>query len=150
MSLIRAPQAALTYFTNIQIRQKEGWSGPDLTLYIVQRTEKCNRALAMIHCYQLTQACLESHWKNSHTMSTEVLACDEKRWCNIYLCFVFLKVARPKKRGETVKFSQHAVVSNYEGRPCLMIRVANMRKSLLLGCQVHSFEFRSKRIIECN
>lgn len=29
-------------------------------------------------------------------------------------------------------------MSNYEGRPCLMIRVANMRKSLLLGCQVHN------------
>ncbi|XP_074508221.1 ATP-sensitive inward rectifier potassium channel 10-like [Sebastes fasciatus] len=41
-----------------------------------------------------------------------------------------------KKRGETVKFSQHAVVSTHEGRPCLMIRVANMRKSLLIGCQV--------------
>lgn len=46
------------------------------------------------------------------------------------------QVARPKKRGETVKFSQHAVVSTHEGRPCLMVRVANMRKSLLLGCQV--------------
>lgn len=48
----------------------------------------------------------------------------------------FNQVARPKKRGETVKFSQHAVVSTHEGRPCLMIRVANMRKSLLIGCQV--------------
>ncbi|XP_035463057.1 ATP-sensitive inward rectifier potassium channel 10 isoform X2 [Scophthalmus maximus] len=55
----------------------------------------------------------------------------------IFITGTFLaKVARPKKRGETVKFSQHAVVSNYEGHPCLMIRVANMRKSLLLGCQV--------------
>uniref|UniRef100_A0A3B4HBW7 ATP-sensitive inward rectifier potassium channel 10-like n=1 Tax=Pundamilia nyererei TaxID=303518 RepID=A0A3B4HBW7_9CICH len=55
----------------------------------------------------------------------------------IFITGTFLaKVARPKKRGETVKFSQHAVVSNHEGRPCLMIRVANMRKSLLLGCQV--------------
>ena len=35
-----------------------------------------------------------------------------------------------------MKFSQHAVVANHDGRPCLMIRVANMRKSLLLGCQV--------------
>lgn len=49
---------------------------------------------------------------------------------------VSAQVARPKKRAETVKFSQHAVVSTHEGRPCLMIRVANMRKSLLLGCQV--------------
>ncbi|XP_063042527.1 ATP-sensitive inward rectifier potassium channel 10, partial [Engraulis encrasicolus] len=55
----------------------------------------------------------------------------------IFITGTFLaKVARPKKRGETVKFSQHAVVANHEGRPCLMIRVANMRKSLLLGCQV--------------
>ncbi|XP_028832788.1 ATP-sensitive inward rectifier potassium channel 10-like [Denticeps clupeoides] len=55
----------------------------------------------------------------------------------IFITGTFLaKVARPKKRGETVRFSQHAVVSNHEGYPCLMIRVANMRKSLLLGCQV--------------
>uniref|UniRef100_A0A3Q4HIP3 Potassium inwardly rectifying channel subfamily J member 10 n=1 Tax=Neolamprologus brichardi TaxID=32507 RepID=A0A3Q4HIP3_NEOBR len=55
----------------------------------------------------------------------------------IFITGTFLaKVARPKKRGETVKFSQHAVVSAHEGRPCLMIRVANMRKSLLIGCQV--------------
>uniref|UniRef100_A0A3Q0S8I0 Potassium inwardly rectifying channel subfamily J member 10 n=1 Tax=Amphilophus citrinellus TaxID=61819 RepID=A0A3Q0S8I0_AMPCI len=55
----------------------------------------------------------------------------------IFITGTFLaKVARPKKRGETVKFSQHAVVSTHEGRPCLMIRVANMRKSLLIGCQV--------------
>uniref|UniRef100_A0A3B5MNT1 Potassium inwardly rectifying channel subfamily J member 10 n=1 Tax=Xiphophorus couchianus TaxID=32473 RepID=A0A3B5MNT1_9TELE len=55
----------------------------------------------------------------------------------IFITGTFLaKIARPKKRSETVKFSQHAVVSTYEGQPCLMIRVANMRKSLLLGCQV--------------
>ncbi|XP_061665223.1 ATP-sensitive inward rectifier potassium channel 10-like isoform X2 [Syngnathoides biaculeatus] len=55
----------------------------------------------------------------------------------IFITGTFLaKVARPKKRGETVKFSQHAVVSAHDGRPCLMVRVANMRKSLLLGCQV--------------
>ncbi|CAL8240311.1 unnamed protein product [Merluccius merluccius] len=55
----------------------------------------------------------------------------------IFITGTFLaKVARPKKRGETVKFSQHALVSNHRGRPCLMVRVANMRKSLLLGCQV--------------
>ncbi|XP_051921475.1 ATP-sensitive inward rectifier potassium channel 10-like isoform X2 [Hippocampus zosterae] len=55
----------------------------------------------------------------------------------IFITGTFLaKVARPKKRGETVKFSRHAVVSTQEGRPCLMVRVANMRKSLLLGCRV--------------
>ncbi|XP_041095336.1 ATP-sensitive inward rectifier potassium channel 10-like [Polyodon spathula] len=55
----------------------------------------------------------------------------------IFITGTFLaKVARPKKRGETVKFSQHAVISDHDGRPCLMIRVANMRKSLLISCQV--------------
>ncbi|XP_077445848.1 ATP-sensitive inward rectifier potassium channel 10-like isoform X2 [Stigmatopora argus] len=55
----------------------------------------------------------------------------------IFITGTFLaKVARPKKRGETVKFSRHAVVSLHDGHPCLMVRVANMRKSLLLGCQV--------------
>lgn len=52
------------------------------------------------------------------------------------LTHTFCQVARPKKRGETVRFSQHAVIANHNGQPCLMIRVANMRKSLLLGCQV--------------
>uniref|UniRef100_A0A8C1S9W9 Potassium inwardly rectifying channel subfamily J member 10 n=1 Tax=Cyprinus carpio TaxID=7962 RepID=A0A8C1S9W9_CYPCA len=55
----------------------------------------------------------------------------------IFITGTFLaKVARPKKRGGTIRFSQHAVIANHDGRPCLMIRVANMRKSLLLGCQV--------------
>uniref|UniRef100_A0A8C1VY24 Potassium inwardly rectifying channel subfamily J member 10 n=1 Tax=Cyprinus carpio TaxID=7962 RepID=A0A8C1VY24_CYPCA len=55
----------------------------------------------------------------------------------IFITGTFLaKLARPKKRGETIRFSQHAVIANHDGRPSLMIRVANMRKSLLLGCQV--------------
>ncbi|CAM4586129.1 unnamed protein product [Leuciscus chuanchicus] len=55
----------------------------------------------------------------------------------IFITGTFLaKVARPKKRGGTIRFSQHAVIADHDGRPCLMIRVANMRKSLLLGCQV--------------
>uniref|UniRef100_A0A673M3Q2 ATP-sensitive inward rectifier potassium channel 10-like n=1 Tax=Sinocyclocheilus rhinocerous TaxID=307959 RepID=A0A673M3Q2_9TELE len=55
----------------------------------------------------------------------------------IFITGTFLaKVARPKKRGGTIRFSQHAVIANHDGRPSLMIRVANMRKSLLLGCQV--------------
>ncbi|XP_056599206.1 ATP-sensitive inward rectifier potassium channel 10 isoform X1 [Triplophysa dalaica] len=55
----------------------------------------------------------------------------------IFITGTFLaKVARPKKRGETIRFSQHAVITHHDGLPCLLIRVANMRKSLLLGCQV--------------
>ncbi|XP_005999398.1 ATP-sensitive inward rectifier potassium channel 10 [Latimeria chalumnae] len=55
----------------------------------------------------------------------------------IFITGTFLaKIARPKKRAGTIKFSHNAVVSQQEGKLCLMIRVANMRKSLLIGCQV--------------
>ncbi|XP_062392437.1 ATP-sensitive inward rectifier potassium channel 15 [Sardina pilchardus] len=46
------------------------------------------------------------------------------------------KLARPKKRAETIKFSQSAVVCKHEGKLCLMVRVANMRKSLLIQCHL--------------
>ncbi|NXR77003.1 KCJ10 protein, partial [Pycnonotus jocosus] len=55
----------------------------------------------------------------------------------IFITGTFLaKIARPKKRAETIKFSQNAVVAQRDGKTCLMVRVANMRKSLLIGCQV--------------
>lgn len=55
----------------------------------------------------------------------------------IFVTGAFLaKLARPKKRAETIKFSQVAVVCQHRGRRCLMVRVANMRKSLLIQCQL--------------
>ncbi|XP_061905062.1 ATP-sensitive inward rectifier potassium channel 15 [Entelurus aequoreus] len=55
----------------------------------------------------------------------------------IFVTGAFLaKLARPKKRAETIKFSQSAVVCRRQGQLCLMVRVANMRKSLLIQCQV--------------
>ncbi|XP_020787227.1 ATP-sensitive inward rectifier potassium channel 15 [Boleophthalmus pectinirostris] len=55
----------------------------------------------------------------------------------IFVTGAFLaKLARPKKRAETIKFSQVAVVCAHRGRRCLMVRVANMRKSLLIQCQL--------------
>ncbi|KAL4608736.1 ATP-sensitive inward rectifier potassium channel 15 [Arapaima gigas] len=55
----------------------------------------------------------------------------------IFITGAFLaKLARPKKRSETIKFSHSAVVTQREGQPCLMVRVANMRKSLLIQCQL--------------
>ncbi|KAM3602197.1 uncharacterized protein V6R79_026033 [Siganus canaliculatus] len=64
----------------------------------------------------------------------------------IFVTGAFLaKLARPKKRAETIKFSQSAVVCKRQGKQCLMVRVANMRKSLLIQCQLtgkllHSYE----------
>ncbi|KAF1378201.1 hypothetical protein PFLUV_G00188030 [Perca fluviatilis] len=55
----------------------------------------------------------------------------------IFITGAFLaKLARPKKRAETIKFSQFAVICRLEGKLCLMVRVANMRKSLLIQCQL--------------
>ncbi|XP_034406738.1 ATP-sensitive inward rectifier potassium channel 15 [Cyclopterus lumpus] len=55
----------------------------------------------------------------------------------IFVTGAFLaKLARPKKRAETIKFSQSAVVCRRRGALCLMVRVANMRKSLLIQCQL--------------
>ncbi|XP_061659294.1 ATP-sensitive inward rectifier potassium channel 15 [Syngnathoides biaculeatus] len=55
----------------------------------------------------------------------------------IFVTGAFLaKLARPKKRAETIKFSRCAVVSRRQGQLCLMVRVANMRKSLLIQCQL--------------
>ncbi|XP_054482414.1 ATP-sensitive inward rectifier potassium channel 15 [Anoplopoma fimbria] len=55
----------------------------------------------------------------------------------IFVTGAFLaKLARPKKRSETIKFSQSAVVCRRRGKLCLMVRVANMRKSLLIQCQL--------------
>lgn len=55
----------------------------------------------------------------------------------IFVTGAFLaKLARPKKRAETIKFSRCAVVCRRQGRLCLMIQVANMRKSPLIQCQL--------------
>lgn len=55
----------------------------------------------------------------------------------IFITGAFLaKLARPKKRAETIKFSQSAVICRRRGKLCLMVRVANMRKSLLIQCQL--------------
>ncbi|XP_051257794.1 ATP-sensitive inward rectifier potassium channel 15 [Dicentrarchus labrax] len=55
----------------------------------------------------------------------------------IFVTGAFLaKLARPKKRAETIKFSKSAVICRRQGKLCLMVRVANMRKSLLIQCQL--------------
>ncbi|KAJ7320573.1 hypothetical protein JRQ81_020084 [Phrynocephalus forsythii] len=55
----------------------------------------------------------------------------------IFITGTFLaKIARPKKRAETIKFSHCAVITKHNEHLCLIIRVANMRKSLLIQCQL--------------
>eukprot|EP00062_Callorhinchus_milii_P023094 gi/632981569/ref/XP_007907666.1/ PREDICTED: ATP-sensitive inward rectifier potassium channel 15 isoform X1 [Callorhinchus milii] len=55
----------------------------------------------------------------------------------IFVTGTFLaKIARPKKRSETICFSHYAVITKHCENLCLFLRVANMRKSLLLRCQL--------------
>ncbi|XP_053552494.1 ATP-sensitive inward rectifier potassium channel 15 [Bombina bombina] len=56
----------------------------------------------------------------------------------IFITGTFLaKIARPKKRAETIKFSNKAVITKHNGKLCLVVQVANMRKSLLIQCQLY-------------
>ncbi|XP_076452297.1 ATP-sensitive inward rectifier potassium channel 11-like [Babylonia areolata] len=54
----------------------------------------------------------------------------------LMLGFIFVKVARPKYRAQTLLFSRHAVVCLENGQPCLQVRVGDLRKSHLLDASV--------------
>ncbi|XP_044137698.1 ATP-sensitive inward rectifier potassium channel 1 isoform X4 [Bufo gargarizans] len=57
---------------------------------------------------------------------------------NSFMCGAILaKISRPKKRGKTITFSKYAVISKRGGKLCLLIRVANLRKSLLIGSHIY-------------
>uniref|UniRef100_A0A914UXD9 Uncharacterized protein n=1 Tax=Plectus sambesii TaxID=2011161 RepID=A0A914UXD9_9BILA len=49
---------------------------------------------------------------------------------------VFAKMARPKKRAETLIFSRHAVVALRDGQLCLLFRVGDMRNTHLVEAHV--------------
>ena len=57
---------------------------------------------------------------------------------NCFMCGVILaKISLPKKRAKTVTFSSTAVICLRKGSLCLLIRVANLRKTLLIGSQIY-------------
>ncbi|XP_040907843.1 ATP-sensitive inward rectifier potassium channel 1b [Toxotes jaculatrix] len=57
---------------------------------------------------------------------------------NCFMCGVILaKISLPKKRAKTVTFSNTAVICLKKGSLCLLIRVANLRKTLLIGSQIY-------------
>jgi len=57
---------------------------------------------------------------------------------NCFMCGVILaKISLPKKRAKTITFSSTAVVCLKKGSLCLLIRVANLRKTLLIGSQIY-------------
>ncbi|XP_047678026.1 ATP-sensitive inward rectifier potassium channel 1-like [Tachysurus fulvidraco] len=54
-------------------------------------------------------------------------------WCGV----VMTKISLPKKRVKTIAFSKMAVICQNRGVFCLQLRVANLRKSLLIGSQIY-------------
>ncbi|XP_005159341.1 potassium inwardly rectifying channel subfamily J member 1a, tandem duplicate 6 isoform X1 [Danio rerio] len=54
-------------------------------------------------------------------------------WCGI----VMTKLTLPKKRAKTITFSKSAVICPKKGTLCLQIRVANLRKTLMIGSQIY-------------
>ncbi|XP_034023893.1 ATP-sensitive inward rectifier potassium channel 1a.1 [Thalassophryne amazonica] len=57
---------------------------------------------------------------------------------NCFMCGIILaKISLPKKRAKTITFSDMAVISPRHGALCLSIRVANLRKTLMIGSQIY-------------
>ncbi|XP_072290304.1 inward rectifier potassium channel 2-like [Eucyclogobius newberryi] len=57
---------------------------------------------------------------------------------------VMAKMAKPKKRNETLVFSHNAVIVLRDGRLCLMWRVGNLRRSHLVEAHVRAQLLRSR------
>ncbi|XP_051904462.1 ATP-sensitive inward rectifier potassium channel 12-like isoform X2 [Hippocampus zosterae] len=56
---------------------------------------------------------------------------------------IMAKMARPKKRNQTLVFSKNAVVALRDGKLCLMWRVGNLRKSHIVEAHVRAQLIRS-------
>uniref|UniRef100_UPI00398F15B7 ATP-sensitive inward rectifier potassium channel 11-like n=1 Tax=Pristiophorus japonicus TaxID=55135 RepID=UPI00398F15B7 len=54
----------------------------------------------------------------------------------IMLGCIFMKTSQSHRRAETLIFSKHAVVSPRNGRLCLMCRVGDLRKSMIISASV--------------
>lgn len=56
---------------------------------------------------------------------------------------IMAKMARPKKRNQTLMFSKNAVITLRDGKLCLMWRVGNLRKSHIVEAHVRAQLIRS-------
>ncbi|CAL1570927.1 unnamed protein product [Knipowitschia caucasica] len=64
---------------------------------------------------------------------------------NCFMCGVILaKISLPKKRAKTIHFCDMAVISPKNDALCLSIRVANLRKSLMIGSQIYGKLLRTR------
>uniref|UniRef100_A0A8C3T6E5 G protein-activated inward rectifier potassium channel 1 n=1 Tax=Chelydra serpentina TaxID=8475 RepID=A0A8C3T6E5_CHESE len=61
---------------------------------------------------------------------------------------MFIKMSQPKKRAETLMFSRAAVISQRDGRLCLMFRVGNLRNSHMVSAQIRCKLIKSRQTPE--
>ncbi|KAL3051473.1 G protein-activated inward rectifier potassium channel 1-like [Trematomus bernacchii] len=61
---------------------------------------------------------------------------------------MFIKMSQPKKRAETLMFSQEAVISQRDGKLCLMFRVGNLRNSHMVSAQIRCKLIKSRQTPE--
>ncbi|XP_038635282.1 G protein-activated inward rectifier potassium channel 3-like isoform X1 [Scyliorhinus canicula] len=61
---------------------------------------------------------------------------------------VFVKISRPKKRAETLKFSQYAVISHRDDRLCLMFRIGDLRESHMVDAKLRAKLIKSRQTKE--
>ncbi|XP_028814886.1 ATP-sensitive inward rectifier potassium channel 11 [Denticeps clupeoides] len=54
----------------------------------------------------------------------------------IMLGCIFMKTAQANRRAETLIFSKHAVISPRNGKLCFMVRVGDLRKSMIISATV--------------
>jgi len=62
--------------------------------------------------------------------------------------WIIAKISRPKKRAETLLFSRNAVINMRDGQLCLMVRVGNLRKSVLVEACIRMQIVRQGRITD--
>ncbi|XP_072417699.1 G protein-activated inward rectifier potassium channel 1-like isoform X3 [Chiloscyllium punctatum] len=61
---------------------------------------------------------------------------------------MFIKMSQPKKRAETLMFSHNAVISQRDGKMCLMFRVGNLRNSHMVSAQMRCKVIKSRQTPE--
>jgi potassium inwardly-rectifying channel subfamily J len=61
---------------------------------------------------------------------------------------VFAKVQLPKKRAQTLLFSKQAVICSRDGKLCLLFRIGNMRRSLIIQSSVRAQLVHHRKTIE--
>ncbi|KAM9299105.1 G protein-activated inward rectifier potassium channel 4 [Gastrophryne carolinensis] len=61
---------------------------------------------------------------------------------------MFVKISQPKKRAETLMFSNHAVISLRDGKLCLMFRVGDLRSSHIVEASIRAKLIKSKQTKE--